>query len=658
MGTKPKKVRLQAFLAQDTVRLVFPRPEKPKASIVIPTFDKAAFLYQCLESLLAHTDGSYEVIIVDDASRDGTRRLLDKIDGAWVILNDENLGFIRSCNRGAAFARGPSILFLNNDVTVTPAWLSRLLEPLDVDPTCGGVGAKLVRPDGSLQEAGSVVWQDATAAGYGRDDHPFKPDYSYRREVDYCSAACLLVRADLFRALGGFDERYLPAYYEDADLCFGIRRLGRTVVFQPEVVVFHHEYGSGSSAQAKTHCRANAPKFAAKWAEELARQRAPGDLLRGRDRRPGPRVLLIDDRVPAPRLGLGLPRTHRLLEFMSDLGCVVTFVPAVDMTPHQPTTSELQRWGVEVFFGDGFRPEDVVIGRQGFYETVIVSRPHNAKRLLALARRYNPNALVVYDAEALFCAREFLKAALEGRPLDEATKRAMLKRELRLTRHADIVMTVSERDRSIVIEKGGHRQVAVWGHALDAHMPSTGFSRRNDLLFVGTLTTGHAPNIDAVVHFATKVLPRIRARIPECRLLVVGGDPTEPVRRLASDSVHIIGYAEDLRPYYDACRVFVVPNRYGAGISLKLLEAMAHGLPAVISAFSATGLDLRDGEQVLIADNDEVFAEKVVSLYEDESLWLALQEASLDCIRSRYSSQIMRDKLAAILNLRVAAPAR
>ena len=121
---------------------------------------------------------------------------------------------------------GDFSLFLNNDTEVTAGWLGALRETFQLDPRAGLVGAKLVFPDGRLQEAGGIIWRDATGWNFGKFDDPEKPEYNFLREVDYCSAACVMVPKSLFDSVGGFDPRFAPAYYEDVDLAFKIRRAG------------------------------------------------------------------------------------------------------------------------------------------------------------------------------------------------------------------------------------------------------------------------------------------------------------------------------------------------------------------------------------------------------------------------------------------------
>jgi len=263
------KIKTELFLSDPAQRLAFPSFERPVVSILIVTFNKAEYTFQCLETVKAYSDVPYELIIVDNGSADGTKSLLERIENATVIRNSGNAGFLRACNQGAQTARGEFILFLNNDTQVAPNWLGRLVEAARGYPACGAVGAKLVFPSGRLQEAGNTVLSNGVTHGIGRNANPLSPGFLSVKEVEYCSGACLLVRKDLFTRLGGFDERYSPAYYEDVDLCFGIRKLGYKVIVQPGVQVLHYEFGSGSFGKAYELSLENRKKFIEKWAAEL-----------------------------------------------------------------------------------------------------------------------------------------------------------------------------------------------------------------------------------------------------------------------------------------------------------------------------------------------------------------------------------------------------
>ncbi len=207
-----------------------PCASNPEVSIVIPVYNKWAYTAACLRSL-AETScaAGFEVIVVDDQSTDETAQRLPAVNGLVHLRNEQNLGFVGSCNRGAEQARGRYIVMLNNDTQVLDGWLDALLETFERYPDTGLAGARLVYPDGSLQEAGGIVFRDGSGWNYGRDDDPDRPDYQFVREVDYCSGACIMLPTGLFRELGGFDSHYAPAYYEDTDLAFRVRARGLKV---------------------------------------------------------------------------------------------------------------------------------------------------------------------------------------------------------------------------------------------------------------------------------------------------------------------------------------------------------------------------------------------------------------------------------------------
>src|SRR5207244_660920 len=189
--------------------------------------------------------------------------------------------FIHACNRCAQQARGTYLVFLNNDTIVTAGWLKALRQTFDSEREAGIVGAKLVFPDGRLQEAGGIIWRDASGWNRGKFQNAEKPEYNFLREVDYCSAACLMIPKSLFESLGGFDSKYAPCYYEDTDLAFKVRAAGHKVLYQPLSKVIHYEGATGGtdlSTGAKKYQAINRATFAATWASELAGKPVNGDI--------------------------------------------------------------------------------------------------------------------------------------------------------------------------------------------------------------------------------------------------------------------------------------------------------------------------------------------------------------------------------------------
>lgn len=649
------QLKLSLFLSIPDARIRLQRHEAPLVSVIIVLFNKAEYTFQSLESLAFSADLPHEVIVIDNCSTDDTRALLRRVDNVRVVLNAENEGFLRACNRGVEEARGEWLLFLNNDTQVVPGFLSRMVECARREERCGAVGAKLVHPNGTLQEAGSIIWRDGSCSAYGRGGDPDAPEFNFVREVDYCSGACLLVNRSLFLDAGKFDERYAPAYYEETDLCMELRRRGYRVMYQPTATVIHYEFGSATSRDSSLGLQTvNRRKFREKWKEVLdSSHHEPSEqsLLTARERLPAGmrRILIVDDCIPDPALGSGNPRAFYLLSCLVGLGWNVTFYPLQEEANNPPVTALLGQMGIEVMHGwgrHGFAP--FISERRSRYDLVWVSRPHNMHDSIGIIRGYAPQIPLIYDGEALFAQRDVLKARIEGVPFDEDEAHTLIETELSLIAQADAVVAVSPQELATMCKKLDHSLPrVVLGHALDVEPTAAGFDERRDILFVGGILTEPSPNQDAVRYFVEEVLPLVRERL-DVRVWIVGTVLVDSVKNLASDTVIITGRVDDLRPYYESCRVFIVPTRYAAGIPYKLHEALAHGVPAVVTPLIAGQLSL-DESTVLIGGDPQEFADKVVSCYTDAALWQSLRSRGIEFVRDECSPPAYRERLEQFL---------
>lgn len=637
-------------------KIVFDISPQPEVSIIIPVHNKWQYTYTCLKSIYENThDISFEIIIVDDYSTDMTKEILDKIEGIKVISNEKNIGFILSSNKGADCSQAPYILFLNNDTIVTEHWLSNLISTIRKNPQCRAVGCKLVYPEGILQEAGSILWNNGSASAYGRGDDPMKPEYSYVREVDFCSGACLLVRNDLFKGVHGFDTGYLPAYYEDADLCLKFSNLGYKIIYQPDTTVFHFEYTSSSKKQAIRQMEDNRSRFVKNWDNILQYKYTLlsdvnffDTVLQARDVQEGKKILVLEDRIPALHQGSGYPRANKLLFMIRKLGYKVTFFPLSDTTPWQPYTLEFQQLGIEVFFGKNLNFARFAQQRKNFYDIIYISRPHNFEAYYSILKKYFPTARIVYDAEALFSTREILKEKIKGNDITDQQIKNLRDTEINLIKKADHIITVSENEKKLIFENSKHSKITVIGYPIEVQKNIGPFNHREDLLFVGSFLSPDGPNDDAIIYFVTDIWPKLLGKL-SCKLFIVGINPPKRIQQFASPTVIVTGYAPDIQEYYNHCRIFIVPHRYAAGIPLKLLEAMSYGIPSVVSSLIASQLNLEDQKQALVAENTDTFVEKIVSLYQNAKIWENIQKNSLDYISQTCNPENLKKELQYVL---------
>jgi len=605
-----------------------PTSATPRASIVIPVFNQLDHTLGCLHALAAHPPAQpVEIIVVDDGSSDGTDAVLTEIPGLRYHRRTSNGGFIAACNDGVALARGEFVVFLNNDTVPQPGWLDQLLGTFDQYPDTGLAGAQLIYPDGRLQEAGGVVFADGGGWNYGRFEAPGAPRHAFVREADYCSGAAIAIPRALFDKLGGFDQRYAPAYFEDTDLAFAVRDAGLKVRYQPAARVVHLEgitAGTDVRHGPKAYQVRNQGIFADKWRAQLALQPAPGSNAdQAATARCRKTVLVIDAFSPRPDHDSASLRLLNLMRMLREEGAHVVFIPA-DRGHAGRYTQDMQQLGVEVWYAPFAQPLPTWLREHGRrFDSVLVCRHYVMREMLPLLRKHAPQARVVFDTVDLHFLREQRGAELAGDPARARSAQQTRRRELDIIARSDATFVVSEVERELLAREAPQARVEVLSNLHRMGGEGLPFEQRRDLMFVGGFR--HPPNVDAACWFVDEVWPLLRAQERDLQFHCIGGDVPAAVQALAErPGVIVHGHVPDLTPLLAGVRLTVAPLRYGAGVKGKVNQPMAHGQPVVATACAIEGMHLRPGEDVLVADDAPGFAAAVLRAYHDPVLWQQL----------------------------------
>ncbi|KAF0652689.1 glycosyltransferase [Cyanobium sp. Copco_Reservoir_LC18] len=632
--------------------LHLPIAADPVVSIVIPVHNQYAVTRRCLAAIAyAPTRVPFEVLVVDDGSSDGTAEALAaEAPGVRVIHHDFARGFNQACCSGAAAARAPVLVLLNNDTEPCAAWLEELLDPFDRWPDTGLVGAQLLYPDGRLQEAGGIVWGNGEPWNYGRGGNPHDPRVAYTRQVDYVSAAALAIRRELWNALGGFSPEFSPAYYEDTDLAFKVRQAGHTVRYAPLARVIHHEgLSCGTDTAAHTGLKrfqaVNGPVFQQKWAAAFEPSGEPSHAGAEaiKDRGILGRALFIDQETPRPDRDAGSHAALVEIELLQALGWKVTLVP-LNLAWLASYSQELQRRGVEVLHAPfALSLAQVLAERGAEFDLIYLTRYTVAAAALPLVRRHAPQARLLFCNADLHHLRQLRASRAEGLE-GEAARRALdaveevKRQELAVMRQVDLTFSYSDVERAVIeAETLGEAATAPCPWVVQGPEAPAPLEGRSGLAFLGSY--GHPPNRDAVEAFLVQVWPLLLQRRPELRLHLYGSglDGALAARWSAEPRVVVEGWVADPATVYGRHRVFVAPLRSGAGLKGKVVAAAAHGIPQVLSPLAAEATGLRHGQEVLVARSPDDWCQAVLHLVDDDGAWRAMGAAAFAYARATWS---------------------
>jgi len=644
--------RLQAAFAQTV-------PAAPRASIIIPVFNKFGFTARCLLSLaeLGYAE-STEIVVVDDGSSDDTLAALSCLPGLRYHRNLKNLGFIDSCNAGAHLASAPRLVFLNNDTLVAPAWLEELEFCFSARSDCGLAGSMLIYPDMKLQEVGGQVYCDGSAGNRGKRRDLGHPDFNYLRPVDYCSGASIMIERHVFETIGGFDIRYRPAYFEDVDLAFSVRKQGLQVYCQPASKVIHFEgitSGRKTSSGVKAHQVTNRALFAEKWAEVLS-----GQPERRGIRREGPpvsvgRILVIDNQTPRPDRDAGSLLLFNSLRIMLQLGYAVDYLPFRRPRHISGYTPQLQREGIRCLYKPYFKGLAHHLKHHGSdYDFVFISRIKTIKKSYALVRRFCPGAKVIFNTVDLNFLRVGRRAELEKSPRLAQKAEGYRRDELFYLNHADASIIVSPVELDLIRQDVDPAKIEIIPLILEFPSRRATYQGSRNLAFIGHFT--HAPNVDAMKFFLAEVWPKVRKAMPGVRFDIIGKDFPAELSPLVDDTVTVHGLVPDLDTIFPSIRVCIAPLRFGAGLKGKLATSLGYGVPSVVSPIAIEGMGMIDGEHALVAESPDQWVEQIQRLYSDEGCWQRISAQGLSFAESEYSMAVNRTRFKQLFDRLKALP--
>ena len=637
----------------DQSQISFKPIDSPTVSVIVPVYNNLDYTLRCLYSLSRQeTSFTYEVIVADDSSTDKSQETLSEIYGLKICRQDENLGFLKNCNQATKTAQGKYLVILNNDTEAQPDFIEELVSTLKDYPEAGLVGAKLIYPNGVLQEAGGLIFEDASGWNIGRNGGADDPRYNFVREVDYCSGAGIAIERKLWEALGGFDLRYAPAYYEDTDLAFQVRNKGLKVVYNPFAVLIHHEgisSGTDMDSGVKKHQALNQPVFRERWQDDLKRALPDkGGVSLWKPYREK-HLLWIDTLTPTPDQDSGSVDAFNFLKIAAEEGWGVTFIGLHDPRHQGVYTKSLQKLGIEVLYKPFFSSLKDYLKEYGTeFDAVIGCRITVVKDIFNQVRRYAPRAKFIFNTVDLHFLRAERELALGKGKAKQAEVNELRRQELDAISRSDNTILISAVEQKLISELLPDAKTTLLPIIREIPGSAAGYSKRKDIAFIGGFR--HTPNVDAVLYFVEEIWPIVRAKMPGVNFIVAGSHMPDTIFNLESEGVVIRGFVPDLADLFNQVRISVAPLRFGAGQKGKVVTSLGYGVPVIVSRIASEGMTLEQGEGVVVAESAEEMAESILMAYQDEPKWSELSEKGIAAANRLFSIESVKPRFVELLS--------
>jgi glycosyltransferase involved in cell wall biosynthesis/SAM-dependent methyltransferase len=364
------------------------------------------------------------------------------------------------------------------------------------------------------------------------------------------------------------------------------------------------------------------------------------------------RILFVESSTPKPDRDAGSLTAYNLLRIFIALGYEVTMIPS-DLKRDEHYSGMYEQMGVKCLYQEDVESLQNYIQHYGSqHDYYFICRAPIAGLYLDFVRQYAPQATFILNTVDLHYLRESRGSEVADADSNLEYLESLKQQELDVISRSDISIVLSHAEEDELIKENVQADIRCIPLVIVDVVPGTpGYKNRQTVVFIGGFP--HIPNIDAVLYFYQQVWPHVLKELPNAEFVVVGDSPPEQIQALDGKNQTIVkGFVKDIDPIFDEARLSVAPLRFGAGIKGKIGTSLSYGVPVVATTIAAEGMPLVDGKSVVVADDPEEFASRLVKLYTDPDLWEQLSENGKQVVQREYSTQTAMLRVAKLLESR------
>jgi glycosyltransferase involved in cell wall biosynthesis len=464
----------------------------------------------------------------------------------------------------------------------------------------------------------------------------------YTRPVGYLSLACMVVSGQVWDDINLFGEIYSVRQFFEFDLACRVRESRNKCIYVPSITVscrddLHIE--TRYDRPAHLIFEVNRLKCKARWHRSKSITNGDGTSVTIGDLTDGiERVLFVDFETPQPDTNAGGYAAIKEMQVLQSLGYQITFL-SINMRPASSYTDVLRRMGIEciiyLFFSDIV---DFLSKHGRDFNFFYITRYQVALNILPYLDQYAPSIKIVLMLADLHFLRE-LRSALNNKNDDQLSKAVCTREnELAVMRKVDLVLSYSAVEKAVILSHNlASTKVAKCPWVCEAIDSVNSFENRLDIAFLGGFN--HTPNAEAIFWFVEKVWPAVVAQLPEAQLRIYGSAIPQCIKDLVlmNTRIQVHGWVSDVANVYNSCRVFIAPLQSGAGIKGKVIGALAHGVPSVLSDIAVEGIGVCDEIHAFVALSPDEWVNRIMMLYTDQALWEQMSQHALSFAKRHYS---------------------